>query len=64
MTEGSNIIPIHAPESCAHCGLPLPAMPFDDEFCCTGCSLAYSILKNSGLGNGFKHDDLWFVTTR
>lgn len=43
-----------AEETCAHCGLPVPAGYVDsatvDQFCCAGCRTAYAILNEHGLG--------------
>lgn len=38
--------------SCAHCGLPVPAALVRDDapsFCCTGCGTAYALLLSNGL---------------
>jgi len=38
-----------APDPCRHCGLPLPSGR-SDGFCCPGCTLAYQLIQQSGLG--------------
>ena len=38
-----------APAQCAHCGLPAPAAPEGEAFCCGGCEAVYHLLHDEGL---------------
>jgi len=37
--------------SCAHCGLPAPAVAEGPSFCCPGCRSVFALLQEAGLGD-------------
>jgi Cu2+-exporting ATPase len=59
-TPAIRAVPV--PMSCAHCGLPVPAVRIEsgaqDAFCCDGCRSVYAILHASGLQDYYAHREL------
>jgi P-type Cu2+ transporter len=50
-----------APQSCAHCGLPVPASAHVDSgpaFCCAGCHSVYEIVHAAGLTGYYAYRDV------
>lgn len=45
MTEKASTIEV----ACDHCGLPLPAVPVQERFCCRGCATVYEVLHRFNL---------------